>query len=202
MVTPFTADLITVRSWEGMTIATAAGLLGGRMPEPKPKPEVHRVAIAPHHRTGRGALSDCGWLPVSGHVFIDETKQRGDSRKHAIASAIIVTDIQVTVYDAARRYRNERERRAACLRAAVNDAAARAHPVLVLEQDDSLFGWDNRHLIEFTRAAGCRDTLRYQHRRATKEHLLAIPDAIAWCWAKGGDWRRRIQPGVTDLREV
>ena len=184
-------------------------------------------------------LSDCGWLPVSGHVFIDETKQRGylmvasvvaaadldllrktirslilpgqrrlhmkdenDRRKHAIVSAIIPTDIQVTIYDAARRYRNERERRAACLRAVVNDAAARAHPVLVLEQDDSLLSWDNQHLIEFTRAAGCRDTLRYQHRRATEEHLLAIPDAIAWCWAKGGDWRRRIQPVVIDVREV
>lgn len=144
---------------------------------------------------------------MSGHVFIDETKQRGylmvagvvvaddldvlrktirslilpgqrrlhmknenDRRKHAIASAIVATDIQVTVYDAARRYRNERERRAACLRAVVNDAAARAHPVLVLEQDDSLLSWDNQHLIEFTRAAGCRDTLRISapqnHRRA------------------------------------
>ncbi|MCA1675934.1 MAG: hypothetical protein LC799_28430, partial [Actinobacteria bacterium] len=174
---------------------------------------------------------------MSGHVFIDETKQRGyllvasvvvagdldplrkiirglilpgqrrlhmkdenDRRKHAIASAIIGTDIRVTVYDAARRYRNERERRAACLRAVVNDAAARAHMVLVLEQDDSLLSWDNQHLIEFTRAAGCRYTLRYQHRRATDEHLLAIPDAIAWCWAKGGDWRSRIQPAVIDVR--
>lgn len=78
----------------------------------------------------------------------------------------------------------------------MNDAAARAHPVLVLEQDDLLLSWDNQHLIEFTRAAGCRDTLRYQHRRATEERLLAIPDAIAWCWAKGGHWRRRIQPVV------
>jgi hypothetical protein len=50
---------------------------------------------------------------------------------------------------------------------------------------------DTQHLIEFTRAAGCRDTLRYEHRRASAEQLLAIPDAIAWCWANGGDWRRR-----------
>jgi len=45
MVAPFEADLITVRSWEGMTIANAAGLLWGRVPEPKPKQEVHRVAM-------------------------------------------------------------------------------------------------------------------------------------------------------------
>jgi hypothetical protein len=176
---------------------------------------------------------------VRGHVFIDETKQRGyllvasavaaddldilrktiqslilpgqrrlhmkdenDCRKHAIASAIAATDIQVAVYGAAHRYHNERERRAACFRAVVNDAAARAHAILVLEQDDSLLSWDNQHLIEFTRATGCRDTLRYQHRRAPEEHLLAIPDAIAWCWAKGGDWRRRVRPVVIDVREV
>lgn len=51
---------------------------------------------------------------MSGHVFVDETKQPGyllvasavaaddldDRRKHAIASAIVATDIQATVYDA------------------------------------------------------------------------------------------------------
>ena len=58
------------------------------------------------------------------------------------------------------------------------------------------------HLIEFTRAAGRRETLRYEHRRASTDLALAIPDAIAWCWAKGGDWRRRIEPVVTNVREV
>ncbi len=153
---------------------------------------------------------------MSGHVFIDETKQRGyllvasvvvaddldplrkiirdlvlpgqrrlpmkdesDRRKHTIASAIIATDIQVTVYDAARRYRNERERRAACLRAVVNDAAARAHRVLVLEQDDSLLSWGQptpdrvhprrrmpRHppipALQSHRRAAARDTRRHR----------------------------------------
>jgi len=61
---------------------------------------------------------------------------------------------------------------------------------------------DTQRLIEFTRAAGCRDTLRYEHRRASAEQLLAIPGAIAPCWANGGDWRRRIEPVVTDVREV
>jgi hypothetical protein len=29
-----------------------------------------------------------------------------------------------------------------------------------------------------------------------------LPEAIAWCWAKGGDWRRSIEPVVADVREV
>jgi hypothetical protein len=57
-------------------------------------------------------------------------------------------------------------------------------------------------LIEITRDVGSRDTLRYQHRRAATDQLLAIPDAIAWCWAKGGDWRRRIDPVVTMVRTL
>jgi hypothetical protein len=84
----------------------------------------------------------------------------------------------------------------------VVDAARQGDAMLVLEQDDTLLSWDNQRLIEFTREAGCRDTLRYEHRRAASELLLAAPDAVAWCWAKGGDWRRRIEPVVTDVREV
>ena len=112
-----------------------------------------------------------------------------DSRRKAIAAMIVDNAVQATIYDAGRRYPTERGRRAACLQALVGDAARRGDVMLILEQDDTLVSWDNRHLIEYTRAAGCRDTLRYEHRRAASEQLLAVPDAIAWCWAKGGDWR-------------
>ena len=30
--------------------------------------------------------------------------------------------------------------------------------------------------------------------------LLTVPDAIAWCWARGGAWRERIQPVVRYVR--
>jgi hypothetical protein len=38
--------------------------------------------------------------------------------------------------------------------------------------------------------------------RAYEESLLAIPDAIAWSWAKGGHWRARVSEIVTDVRKV
>jgi hypothetical protein len=129
-------------------------------------------------------------------------KDENDQRRRSIATAIAVSGVTATIYDAGRRYRNERERRAACLRALIIDVARRGDAMLVLEQDDTLLSWDNQRLIEFTREAGCRDTLRYEHRRAANELLLAMPDAIAWCWAKGGDWRRRVEPVVADVREV
>jgi hypothetical protein len=129
-------------------------------------------------------------------------KDENDQRRRSIATAIAVSGVTVTIYGAGRRYRNERERRAACQGSLITDAARRGDAMLVLEQDDTLLGWDNQRLIEFTREAGCRDTLRYEHRRAASELLLAVPDAVAWCWAKGGDWRRRVEPIVTDVREV
>jgi hypothetical protein len=129
-------------------------------------------------------------------------KDENDQRRRSIATAIAVSGVTATIYDAGRRYRNERERRAACLHALIIDAAQRGDAMLVLEQDDTLLSWDNQRLIEFTREAGCRETLRYEHRRAASELLLAVPDAIAWCWAKGGYWRRRREPIVTRIREV
>ncbi|HEX5496901.1 MAG TPA: hypothetical protein VFX70_20255 [Mycobacteriales bacterium] len=129
-------------------------------------------------------------------------KKESDSRKRSIAAAICDTNVKVTVYNAGRGRRDELDARAACLRALVCDAAAACALMLVLEQDDSLRRWDNQRLVEISREVGCRDTLCYQHRRAATEHLLVIPDAVAWCWAKGGDWRRRIEPVVTAARCV
>jgi hypothetical protein len=34
------------------------------------------------------------------------------------------------------------------------------------------------------------------------ELMLAVPDAIAWCWAKGGVWKARIRPVVIGERDV
>jgi hypothetical protein len=129
-------------------------------------------------------------------------KNENDRRKRSIAAAIAGSGITATVYDAGRRYPTELERRAACLAALVDDAAVRGDERLLLEQDDTLLSWDNQRLIEATRAAGCRNTLRYEHHKTSAEHLLALPDAIGWCWAKGGDWRRRIQPVITVVRRV
>lgn len=124
------------------------------------------------------------------------------SRKRSIASAVCATGVRATIYNAGTAYRSELGARDACLRALVADAEAAGAAMLVLEQDESLRRRDNQRLIEITRELGRRDTLHYQHRRAATEQLLAIPDAVAWCWAKGGDWRRRIDPVVTAVRDL
>lgn len=128
-------------------------------------------------------------------------KKEDDSRRRAIAAAICGAGVVATVYDAGRRYPRELDARNACLQALIEDVAAKREVRLVLEQDDSLLDWDRRTLYALTRQSGAVD-LRYEHRRAAVEPVLAVPDAIAWCWAKGGDWRRRIEPVVGEVREV
>jgi len=59
----------------------------------------------------------------------------------------------------------------------------------------ALIASDRQLLYRAIRDAHCLD-LNYEHRRAATEQLLALPDAIAWCWANGGDWRRSIDPVV------
>jgi len=128
-------------------------------------------------------------------------KKESDPRRRAIAAGICGAGVTATVDDAGRRYRDELAARSACLRGLVSDTADLGDTVLVLEQDDSLLDWDRRQLYALARDARL-PLVRYQHQRASAEQLLAIPDAIAWCWARGGDWRRRIQPVVTTVRRV
>ncbi|MGQ0625544.1 MAG: hypothetical protein ACT4PP_12965 [Sporichthyaceae bacterium] len=125
-------------------------------------------------------------------------------RRPAIVDAVVSTEIAVSIYDAARRYRTEREARAACLTALVQDLAweGNREARLLLEQDDSLVGFDNQRLIEATRATGQRGRLHYGHATAHVEPLLSLPDLAAWCWARSGEWRRRIEPILATVRTV
>lgn len=78
--------------------------------------------------------------------------------------------------------------------------ASRAQ-MLVLERDDSILRLDRQLLYQQVREHDCVE-LEYRHLRAHEEPLLAIPDAIAWCWQRGGPWRDRVRELVTEVRVV
>ena len=139
-------------------------------------------------------------LVLKGQRRVHMAKE-SDARRRAIAAAICGAGVQAVVYDAGRRYPDELSARAACLARLVADTVVYGDCVVVLEQDDSLLEWDRRRLYTLTREASAT-RMRYEHRRARGEHLLAIPDAVAWCWARGSDWRRRIGPAIADIRLV
>jgi hypothetical protein len=128
-----------------------------------------------------------------------------DSRRRAIADTITAMSdrgIQAFIYDAGMRYRTERDRRAKCLEALVADAVHYDQARITIDLDESLHNFDRQHMIEYVRAAGAKDRVTYEHLSRSTELLLAIPDAIAWCWARGGEWRRRVGPVVRQVHQV
>ena len=140
-------------------------------------------------------------LILPGQVALHMKGER-DSRRHAIADAIagmVSLGLTATVYDAGR-VGSERDRRARCIEAIVHNALKDYDQArIVFDLDETLRQFDRQCLIEATRAAGAGDRISYQHAHRRSEPLLAIPDALAWCWAKGGQWRRRVEPVVADV---
>lgn len=159
---------------------------------------VAAVVIAGDLATARKELRA---LVLPGQRALHMNAER-DARRRAIADAIARMDVQAVVYDAGKRYKTDRNRRAACLDGLITDECRHTRSRITLEVDETLRSWDNQRLIELTRTAGARDRIEYTHATAAAELLLCVPDAIAWCWAKGGHWRDRVRPVVTGVREV
>ena len=90
--------------------------------------------------------------------------------------------------------------RGACLAAIVRDNASTAHR-LVVERDESTYDFDRRTLTAAVRQHECRDTLRWDLLARKEDPLLWVPDAVAWCWVRGGHWRRLIAE-LCELRDL
>ncbi|RKR88929.1 hypothetical protein BDK92_3262 [Micromonospora pisi] len=127
--------------------------------------------------------------------------KESDARRRQILAAVVELGVRAVVYDATGQ-RNTKAARDACLVELVADLAKINAARLVLERDDSTLDADRQLLFRQVRMAGMVEPLRYYHLRAHEEELLAIPDAVAWCWAKGGRWRATVNQIVTDVREV
>jgi hypothetical protein len=124
-------------------------------------------------------------------------------RRRSIVDMLTSLPITVVIYDAARHHPTERAARTSCLSSLIADLARPGPDVrLVLEQDDSLVRADRHDLYRLTHEAGCHDRVEYGHARAHGELALALPDVAAWCWARSGEWRRRIAPVVSHVRQV
>lgn len=128
-------------------------------------------------------------------------QRESPARRRQILAALVSLDVRVRLYVAAKGI-GETESRKACLEAVVDDAAALGARMLVLERDNPRVAWDKQVLLERTRKAGCTESLRYQHSRGVTEPLLWLPDAAAWCWARGKEWRRLGAELTEAVREV
>jgi hypothetical protein len=109
--------------------------------------------------------------------------------------------VDVLVYDATR-IADPREARRACLVRLVADLAEVSAHRLVIERDESLLRSDRETLYRAVRQSGVEDLLVYEHLTPRVEPLLWIPDAVAWCWSKGGWWREGVDPLVRQIKTL
>ncbi len=148
--------------------------------------------LATARRTMRGLI-----MPRQRRIHF--TKE-SDARRKEVLDAIDQLGPEITIYDASTLPR--RRQREACLSAIVADLADAGAQLLVLETDDSVLERDKRLLYQRVRELGCADRLQYHHLRAHQEPLLMIPDAVSWCWHRGGHWRVRIEAMNPTVRRV
>lgn len=139
-------------------------------------------------------------LVFRGQRSIHFCKER-DERRRQILRVLRDLPAEVVIYDATA-YRNVKPARDACLRGLVVDASKVAAERLVLDLDTSCLDSDRSLLGRELGLAGMAGRLRYDHLKAHADHLLAIPDAVAWSWAKGGEWRATVQRMVVEVRQV
>lgn len=121
-------------------------------------------------------------------------KKENDARRRQILSGLAGLDLPVRVYVT----ENGRAARRACLERMVPDLVELGVTRLVLERDDALVAVDRRTLFELTGKHSA--DLEYRHLRASEDPLLCVADAVAWCYAKGGRWRRLIAAFTSVIR--
>jgi hypothetical protein len=123
--------------------------------------------------------------------------KESDTRRRQILDRIGDLPVATTIFRAPKDGRNEVERRARCVEALVMDFPDEAELSICFERDETLVTRDRRQVLVAAHQSG--RSVPHRHTTASDEPLLAIPDALAWAWARGGPWRRRC-PCTTERR--
>ena len=64
---------------------------------------------------------------------------------------------------------------------------------IVLESDESQNPLDRKVLTQALVDLGVEEEVGFAHELPNDEPLLWIPDALAWCINRGGEWERRVK---------
>ncbi|MCO5994913.1 hypothetical protein [Actinoallomurus rhizosphaericola] len=125
-------------------------------------------------------------------------KSESDRRRRLILDALVRrSDVRVALYMG----KGKRPRvRAECLVTLVTDLIDQGGSQLVIESQDGQDRLDRQCLLETLHKAGAN--LRYRHVRPHEEPGLWLPDAFAWAYGTGGEWRRRIAPSIDRIRDL
>lgn len=119
-------------------------------------------------------------------------KSEKNDRRRQVIAALCELDVQVDVYIA--HTKDHVAGRRACMKAILDDVLSAEARMLTFELDESVALADRRLIHERFRFEAAPPA--YRQLRAKEEPLLWISDAVAWCYQRGGEWRRLCEPIV------
>jgi hypothetical protein len=123
-------------------------------------------------------------------------------RRRLLADRISRLPLVTHIYETARTPKTEEQDRQRCLKQAMHDLVElRAHRV-VLDSRDHRDTHDRATIYHALGHQPPERQLTHEHADSASVPLLWIPDAVAWCYGAGGDWRRRVMPIVSKVIEV
>lgn len=128
--------------------------------------------------------------------FVDER----DSRRRLILTAITAFEPAITIVET--RTKNQKVAREDCLKALMSHASLIGVTNITFELDESVLQFDKRILFRESQKVEPHRRVNYAHENPRSEPLLWIPDAVAWSFVKGGDWRRRISPLIENVIRI
>lgn len=128
-------------------------------------------------------------------------KNESEPTKRAILSALCELGVTSTVYVS--RVKPFHTARAAIIEPGIwPQVLAEGIERLILEPEVGQDERDRRQLYRLAAATGMTGRVSYAHLPPTAEPMLWVPDAIAWAYGSGGEWRRRSQPVVVEVVDV
>lgn len=127
-------------------------------------------------------------------------RKESDRRRREILSGMLTSEWSAVVVRSSSR--RSTVARAECLEAVVTIAIEVDAESVVVERDDSVVHQDRRVLFTELRRQQVHHAVGYQHLWRHEDPALWLPDTVAWSFARGGDWLRRISPRVREVREV
>lgn len=127
-------------------------------------------------------------------------KNESDSTRRAVLSALSDLQVQSTMFVS--RIKPMVTARAAIIEDGIWPHIRREQITrLILEPEAGQDERDRRQLYQLAQRDKVTD-LSYDHLPPITEPMLWVPDAIAWAYGAGGNWRQRAYPVITQVIDI
>ena len=158
---------------------------------------VAAVIIEPGRAAALRNLMKSFLMPRQGHIhFVNES----NARRKQILTGLELFEVKVRIYRVAGL--NPILARGLCFRALMDDLEALDATKLVFEREDSALRSDENLLRQGLLKRGIKERVEYSHVQKSEEPIVWAPDAIAWSFARGEDFKRRAMKVVEKVSEI